>query len=342
MFRVRPFEAKTLSWWHAERDNIDFNPSYQRKGGLWSQKDKSYLIDSILNEFDIPKVYLADFTYVDTKLNEKKKSYSIIDGKQRFEAIFEFFDGKLVLDKEFEFDSDPNLKLGGLSYKDIKSQYPKVASKFDNYNLAVMSVITDGEGKINDLFVRLNRNKPLSGAEVRSAMQGEIPRLIKNISSHSFFKSNIKFTTLRKQDENAAAKLLLIEFRGKFVETKKVHLDRFVDEGLKSETTSFKNAEKRVIEILDDMAEVFINKDPLLKSSGALTIYYWLFKNFTKEYKGKIREFLVKFEQDRKHSSEQELFTYGIAIRSPNDPGSMTRAYNILSKYFNNFLNIRQ
>lgn len=32
-----------------------------RKGGIWSERDKAYLIDSIINGFDIPKFYLSDF-----------------------------------------------------------------------------------------------------------------------------------------------------------------------------------------------------------------------------------------------------------------------------------------
>ena len=45
MFRVRTFESRTLSWWYNERKNIDMNPQYQRKGGLWSADDKALLID---------------------------------------------------------------------------------------------------------------------------------------------------------------------------------------------------------------------------------------------------------------------------------------------------------
>src|SRR5207249_3787695 len=91
--KVTPFEAKTLSWWRARRTKIDMEPAYQRRGRLWSIADKAYLVDSILNGFDIPKLYIADFTYTDTVLNKKKLPYAIIDGKQRFEAIFDFFDG---------------------------------------------------------------------------------------------------------------------------------------------------------------------------------------------------------------------------------------------------------
>ena len=160
MFTIRNFESRTLSWWYDQRDNIDFQPSYQRKGRLWSDKDKSYLIDSILNGFDMPKIYIADFTFFNSELNEKRKPYAVVDGKQRFEAMFDFFNGELTLDKGFIYLEDPTLKLAGLSYKDIKALYPKIASIFENFNLSVISVITDSDAMINEMFIRLNKSKP--------------------------------------------------------------------------------------------------------------------------------------------------------------------------------------
>ena len=98
--QIRRFEQKTLSWWNNHRAEIDMEPLYQRRGRLWSTADKAYLIDSILNGFDIPKIYIADFTYANTPLNHHNTAYAVIDGKQRFEAIFDFFDNELPLSED--------------------------------------------------------------------------------------------------------------------------------------------------------------------------------------------------------------------------------------------------
>ena len=172
MFAIRAFDPRTLSWWATQRDRIDFDPPYQRRGGIWAKRDKQYLIDTILNGYDIPKLYIADFTYAPSDLNRHNTQYAVIDGKQRFESILDFVDGKITLARDFVFSEDPSLGLAALSYRDLKSNHPDVASQFDNYPLTVMSVITDEEGKINELFVRLNRNKTLTGPEIRNAMQG--------------------------------------------------------------------------------------------------------------------------------------------------------------------------
>lgn len=301
MFTVRTFDPRNISWWHMEKDQIDFEPLYQRKGKLWNARDKAFLIDSIINRFDIPKIYIADFTFSSAntaELNPTRKSYAIIDGKQRLEAIFDFIENKVTLNEDFVYLDDKTLKLGGLNYRDLKSKHPKIASKFDNFPLSVMSVITDQEGMINELFIRLNNSKPLTGSELRNAMKGLVPKLIGEIAEHSFFKQNIRFTIARAQDLNTAAKLLLIEFRGKFVNIKKVDLDRFVLEAQDAETSNFKSAELRASFTLALMNKSFGEKDSLLKNSGVVPVYYWLFRTYKEEYKA-VRPFLVDFEARR-------------------------------------------
>ncbi|UOQ69035.1 DUF262 domain-containing protein (plasmid) [Hymenobacter volaticus] len=301
MFVVRSFDGKNISWWHMEKDQIDFEPLYQRKGQLWSDRDKAFLIDSVINKFDIPKIYVADFTFGNSNgldLNPSRKSYAIIDGKQRLEALFDFIDNKIALNNDFVYMDDPTVELGGLTYKDLKVKFPRIANNFDNFPLNVMSVITDQEGMINELFVRLNKSKPLTGSELRNAMEGLVPKLIQDISNHYFFKKNIKFNIARAQDLNTAAKLLLIEFRGKFVNIKKIDLDRFVSEAKEAESSNFDSAEKRVNSILALMHEAFEEKDLLLKTSGVIPVYYWLFKNHQNDYKI-LREFIFLFESAR-------------------------------------------
>src|SRR5690349_19180027 len=97
MFKVSLHDAKPLSWWYEQfrLERIDMKPTYQRRSSLWSQWKKAHLIDSILNGFDVPKFYLADFTKSRSALNRARKPYAIIDGKQRFESIFSFFAGDL-------------------------------------------------------------------------------------------------------------------------------------------------------------------------------------------------------------------------------------------------------
>lgn len=342
-----------MQWLCTHRDEIDVNPVYQRRGKVWSVKEKAFLVDSILNDYDIPKIYLADFTSVRSLWNKKKKRFAIIDGKQRLEALTEFFDGKLALNKTFQYVADRSLQLGGLTYKDLALKYPDLARKFTNYQLAIMGVITDEVGKINELFIRLNQSKPLVGAEIRNAMLGAIPPLIKKLAKHTFFKTRIAFETGRLQDHNAAAKVLLLEFRGQFVDTKKAQLDdfvkEFVEEGLSAQSKGFSVSVQSCRKILNHMTHVFIERDSLLRSQGPLTVYYWFVKEHIAQRR-LIRPFLVEFDALRRDNKKRagiqpqppdldtELLIFENLSRSPNDQASCGRRYAILESRFEAFL----
>jgi len=324
------------------------DPPYQRRGRLWSDTDKAYLIDSILNGFDVPKVYMADFTWRRSPLNTKKLPYAIIDGKQRFEAIFDFFDNAVTLNDDFIYAADPSLALAGLGYKDLITNFPEVAEEFDNYNLDVMSVAAQTVEPINELFVRLNRSKALTGAEIRNAMSGPAPEVIREIAKHEVFTTNVWFEVNRGQDLNAAAKLLLFEYRGKPVETKKRNLDAFVKEvGTKDEKgKKLELSGRRVVDVLAGMSEIFLPNDKLLGSAGVFPVYYWFIRGINSSRYHKVRGFLLQFEAARAENRriiaeepnsqkvDRELDQYDKFNRSTNDQASHVGRVEILRKRF--------
>lgn len=344
MFKVQSHQTRTLSWWYRQREEIDFEPSYQRKGNLWGDRDKAYLIDSIINGFDVPKIYLTDFTIVNSSLNEKSLSYSVIDGRQRLESIFSFMADKIPLNSDFVYYENPSIKLGGKYFSDLKMNQPKVIEALEEFNLDVMSVIADDVDKIKDLFVRLNKSKPLTGAELRNAMEGIIPDLIRGLVDRPFFKVNTRFSTQRGQDSNAAAKILLIQHRGRFVDTKKANLDKFVVEGTKAESPEYYVDSAFVAQkVIDSMHEIFEQKDPLLSTQGMLSIFYVLIRDYRNK-KEHIRPFLTQFMGERKKNIslsksnskevEQDYLTFDSFIKNANDIGGLQGSYDILEKRF--------
>lgn len=347
--QVKLFEPRTLVWWFSHRSQIDMNPPYQRHGRLWSSSDKAYLIDSIINGFDIPKFYMADFTYGDSSLNVNRLPYAIVDGKQRFEAIFDFFKGGIVLNEDFVYHKNPSLNLGGLGYKDLKQNYPEIAEEFDNAGLTIMSVIGNSEDLINDLFVRLNRNKPLTGAEIRNAMSGPAVGLTRQIANHEFFTTNIKFSTKRMTDKDTATKILFLEFHKKLLETKRRNLDEFVKDmnnKKKDNRDQLELAGRRVIENLNNMAGIFLPEDSLLSSAGIVPVYYWLIRSLSEKHFSALREFLVRVEEQRKltqkmiaenprnEAIDQQIVQFIAFSRSPNDASNLEGRFRILRERF--------
>lgn len=348
MFKVQSHQTRTLSWWYKQRSEIDFEPSYQRKGNLWGDRDKAYLIDSIINGFDVPKIYLSDFTIVNSPLNEKNLSYSVIDGRQRLESIFSFMGDKIPLNSDFVYYANPSIKVGGKYYSDLKMNQPNIIEALEEFNLDIMSVIADDIEKIKDLFVRLNKSKSLTGAELRNAMEGIIPDLIRGLVDRPFFKTNIKFSTQRGQDSNAAAKILLIQYRGKFVDTKKSNLDKFVNEGAKSEEPElYIDSAFAAQKVIDLMHQIFMEKDPLLSAQGILTILYALVREHTDRIE-LIRPFLEMFMNERKtnielsklgsQDAEQDYLAFDSFIKNANDSGGLRGSFDILNKKFNEYL----
>ena len=348
--RISHHPSKPLIWWYKNRDLIDMNPSYQRKGRLWSPSDKAYLIDSIINGYDIPKLYIADFQMGESDLNQKRLPYAIIDGKQRLEAIFDFFDGNLVLNHDFIWRSDLNLRMGGLGLRDLKLNYIHAAEAFETESLDFVSVFTRDEDEINELFVRLNRSKPLTGAEIRNAIVGLVSDATRIVTKHSFFVDCIKFNTGRAADSNAAAKLLLFEYTENISNTKKRDLDSFAEnKNIKEDSIDL--ATRRVISNLDTMAEIFLPKDELLSTSGIVPVFYWFIRNLGNSDLRYVREFLYDFERTRKevialgtsnssnllnaHSIDvNQLVRFSNLNRSTNDSGSHMGRYSILKREF--------
>ncbi|THG37783.1 DUF262 domain-containing protein [Sphingomonas olei] len=352
--RITPHQPKTLIWWFGRRESIDFSPPYQRKGRLWSTQDKAFLIDTIINGFDVPKLYLADFQYGNSQLNSKRLAYAIIDGKQRLEAVFDFFEGTLTLSSDFVFKADPSLKLGGLSLKDLRRSYRNVADEFENASFDIMSVFAEDEKDVNELFVRLNRSKPLTGAEVRNAIAGPVTDVIRSLTEHSVFQESIRFSTLRAGDQNAAAKCLLFEYENKLVNTKKQNLDDFAKgiqiDRKRVDKNKLELSARRCLDTFDAMDEVFLPSDVMLSSAGVFPVYYWLVRSVSEIYREDIRTFLVDFEEARKQHREaqkdlgpasevdQQYARYDTLNRSTNDAVSHRGRYAILRAAFAEYI----
>jgi hypothetical protein len=244
-------------------------------------------------------------------------------------------------------DSNPLLPLAGLRFSEIALHHPGIAQSFLAYELTTVRIVTEEESRISAMFVRLNTSTALTGAEIRNAREGEGPRIIRKIANHPFFSSKIRFQVQRGQDRNVAGKLLLIEFAGHFSDTKKTQLDRLVVDAARADTAlhDLERAEERVLRVLGRMCEIFVDRDPLLRSQGPVSLYYWLARETQGEDPTAIREFLLGFDREvqetraliRQQSQElvnPELALYISLSRSINDQGSLERMYRILRQRY--------
>jgi hypothetical protein len=241
--------------------------------------------------------------------------------------------------------SNPKLNLRGKRYSDLKREFPDVAEEFDNFNPDVMGVISDNIKYIEELFVRLNRSKPLSGAELRNAISSPVSEMIRRIGGHPFFSSAVRFDINKGQNLNSAAKLLMFEISG-LQETKKVNLDRFVEQH--AEDPKVDAAVPLVFETIEIMAETFQFRDPLLQSEGPVPLYYWLTRNAESDELPYIRDFLEEFQEllkaplrgRSKIITSEAWATYKAASRSINDKASHEARYAILRESFEKWIGV--
>lgn len=339
---------------YSEKEDVQIDPSYQREGDIWNLEKKQLLIDSIINDLDIPKIYFHEFNKPKKTESGKVASYAIIDGKQRLTAIWDFMENKYPLGSDFIFLKDQSIKANNLSYNDLGKLYPKLKINFDSYSLPIIAVVTEDDDiePIEEMFSRLNEAVPLSSAEKRNAMGGYMVNVIRDISKHAFFKKKIRFPVKRLQHMEEVAKCLLVisslENEKKICDTKKVHLDNFVKEYKSEKKSTVEQLKKDTLEIIKAMEGIFLDKDELL-SQSAMIIYFLLFKRLSDDEEiGKIsRSKLKKFVDERKNNrrkaeanmadADYALLEYDrLSVQGTNDASSIMFRLEMLYKYIRN------
>jgi hypothetical protein len=344
-FRLTRISEPDNSAWrlYRTRETIQIDPEYQRAGDIWTEEKKQLLIDTILNGFDVPKLYFHKFP-MPLKQEGHQYEYAIIDGKQRLMSIWEFIDGKFALSPDFECLWDSSLLAARMTYTELSKTFPDLRNALDSYGLTVVCIETDDLEIIEDMFSRLNEAVPLSAAEKRNAKGGPVPVAIKTLAATRFFKDKVPFGNSRYRHYDLAAKFLMSTEKDKVVDTKKRTLDRYVIEWAEKAPREYVLPFYRLVEtILEDMAAVFTDRDKLLRHVGTVTLYFHLFRlarsqGWTTEIQ---RNRLDRFEQTRVEnglnialgeSGNAELIEFDRYAQSSNDVYAIKIRLRILLK----------
>lgn len=341
---------------YSERDEIELDPAYQRISGIWTHEKRQLLLDSILNGFDLPKLYFHEFIPPKHKAG-KKFRYAIIDGKQRLQTIWEFIDGRINLAEDFKYLRDDRVRAEGLDYQTLAKRYPSVKGRFDATPLDIVTIRTDDIELIEDMFSRLNEAVPLNAAERRNAFGGPLPPAIRKLAAHDFFKKRLPFTDSRYRHRDLAAKFLYLEHEDQIVNTKKVELDAFVRNFRKWRKEGRDVASPRAVarlvaqsvDVLDAMTSTFVTCDSLLRQVGMVTLFYHLYRQVKAGRVDSIyRELLSKFEKARTANRELaervgetaksvdlQLLEFDKHSQTPNDAYAIRIRLRILLKFLN-------
>ena len=159
-----------------EKGSITFDNAVQR-GLVWDDERKSLLIHSMLEGYPIPPMYAAKDT--------ETKNYSMLDGKQRSNAINDFLNGRFVLKNvpEVTLEDGTEIDINGRFFSGLDEELQDTLS---NYSLTIYYFEDITEDQIAELFYRLNNGRALSSFEHTRSVSKSL-KTIQEIGKHELF-----------------------------------------------------------------------------------------------------------------------------------------------------------
>jgi hypothetical protein len=256
--------------------------------------------------------------------------------------MWSFIKGSIALADDFQLFRDPSVDAAGMTYQEIAKEHPDLKTDFDNFSINAVTIETDDLELIEEMFSRLNEAVPLTAAEKRNSWPGPVPTAVRSLCGESFFKKRLPFDNKRYRHYDLALKFLLAQKRDKVVDTKKVYLDTFVrdywDEPKTANLSFLKKAKKTVAA----MSGVFVDKDPLLRSVGMVSLYFHLFRLASIDgwLSSVTRQRLMNFESLRQKNrakaekdlagADYDLIEFDRFSQSPNDSYALKLRLKVL------------
>lgn len=190
-----------------ERKEIVINKNYQRGSGIWPDSARTYFIDTILEGYPFPKIYLYQV------FNEKTKRpiKEVVDGQQRLSTIVDFMDDGFRL-------TSASKQYSGMVYSDLDED---TQNEFISYQVEVSIILSATRPELLEMFRRINAyTAPLSAAEKRHATyQGAFKWFIVELADEftSVLESLRIFTAkqlARMQDAEFMSDMVLVLEKG--------------------------------------------------------------------------------------------------------------------------------
>jgi hypothetical protein len=305
-------------------------PSFQREE-VWTKSQKQLLIDSILRDFDIPKIYLK----VDKDKSESSnETLSVIDGQQRISSIMGFLRDEFSLSK----DADPIFgeKIAGKFFSNLSD---RLRDQLQGYSIDVVKLKNYDAEEIEEMFSRLQNGTQLNAAEKRRALNSNLREVVSDLSKHKVFASSVGFTSKRFGYEDAVAKVLHFHIRGGISLISQSAIVKTYSEFEESSLDpAIQNEVRKSFSFIDKAFKN--NTNPKLKKGIFITISYvvgYLLKTYDlSNYHDEFAEAYLDFEtlriENREKSEEEQdgkLTAFTDALRS-DDVASMDYRHRTL------------
>lgn len=140
-FDSRAYSINDFVEWDAA-GQLELNPTFQRRA-VWSEKAKSYLLDTVIRGKPIPKFFIRQKLNVTTKTSIRE----IVDGQQRMRSILAFIGDGFVINRA------QNGEFGGKRFSQLPEE---VQEQILSYEVSVDLLVNLPDTEILDIFSRLN------------------------------------------------------------------------------------------------------------------------------------------------------------------------------------------
>ncbi len=291
---------------------IDIDADYQREK-IWSPDQQEDLLDSIIENIDIPKLYLAEVE------NKKEFDYECIDGKQRMVSLLNFFRPD---------ESTKPVRVCILStlytYDQLKKSHPNYAKQMENYELHFLiykkSFLEEKtEDFINKIFRRLQLGIRLNAGETLKSYTGIIRDFIfKDISGNGPFLKNTGLSEKRFQRELALAQICFNSFKrsegaDNFARARTSDIEQFIE---KTQITKDDNNFLRIKKVLDIMDSSFGENAKNISGRAAVVSAYLFTEDLFVNDKQKLISDFAKFYLKLLNDIKENM----VAIRNYQQP----------------------
>lgn len=138
-FDTRAYNISDFIEWD-QTGLLDLSPQFQRRS-VWTEKAKSYLVDTILRGKPIPKILITQ------SLENGRNVRTVVDGQQRLRTILSFYAG------DFRISRAHNRDLAGKKFEELPQDF---RDDFLKYEIGVDLLFGQNYEDILDIFARLN------------------------------------------------------------------------------------------------------------------------------------------------------------------------------------------
>lgn len=277
---------------------IDLDAEYQREK-IWPQDKQELLLDSIISDIDIPKIYLVE-------TDNKQFDYECVDGKQRITTLIRF----LKPEDEEKNPLEIEVLRRKYTYEKLKEEHPTIANFIDDYKLD-LSILKKGyEKDIHEIFRRLQLGIPLNAGEMLKSRTGNVRDFIfKEIRKKKLFFGNTKLSEKRFSRELTLSQILINSFskskNDEFVRARLADLEDFFE---KHDHLDFKDDNfNRIREVLKIMDKAFGSQAQEISSRAvAVSAYLFVEELYVKDNKKIIPQF-VEFYLNLLNAVHEEM-----------------------------------